>query len=186
MWVDIKKNKPSSEHGYFVDTNVWYWATYAASKTFYGNAPRDYQILHYPEFIQDALDVKAKLYYSPLVLVELSSLIENSELGIYRALNSSPKFPIKNFRGIEAERKAVLNEIDNAWAQVKGMAEPLPLGVGEKVDDSVMGLIRDFKIDGYDALYCHFMKESGVTNILSDDKDFRYVGGLSLYSCYEK
>ena len=186
MYVDIRKVPPVSGDVFFVDTNVWYWATYIASKTFIVNRPKDYQVDTYPEFIESALNNGAKLYYSPLTLVELTGLIERSEFEIYKAYHGNPGFQFKRFRAMTKERQAVVDEVKTAWASIQGMANELPVKLECGMSENLITIIERHGVDGYDALYCHFMMENGISKIITDDKDFRNIDNLHLYSCYER
>jgi predicted nucleic acid-binding protein len=186
MFIDIKKQPPSHADSFFVDTNVWYWTTYAASKSFTGNGPKGYQAEFYPDFIEKALDNGGTLYYSPLTLVELTRLIEKSEFEIFKSYKNLPDCTLKSFRKISGERKAVTEELKSAWSQIQGMAKELPAKLDPGVTDSIIKTIENNLVDGYDALYYHFMNENNVLNIITDDKDFRGIAGINLYSCYEK
>ncbi|WP_448652601.1 type II toxin-antitoxin system VapC family toxin [Pseudomonas fluorescens] len=183
---DIRHSSSTDSDHFFVDTNVWYWATYISSKTFLAKRPKDYQVEHYPDFIESALNNKATLYYSPLILVELTNLIERSEWEIYKAYQGDKDIPLKRFRNIPVERKAVLEEIKTAWASIQGMANELPTPLGEDLSTPFISIVESYTVDGYDALYYHFMKENGISNIITDDKDFRGLSDITLYTCYEK
>lgn len=185
MFVDIKKQPPSKGENFFVDTNVWYWITYAASKSFTGNGPKGYQTEFYPEFIEKALDNEGTLYYSPLTLVKLTRLIERSEFEIFKAYKNTPDVSLKSFRKKAGERKAVIEELKSAWDQIQSMAKELPANLAPGVADSLMHTVENYLVDGYDALYYHFMNENQVLNIITDDKDFRDIKGINLFSCYE-
>ncbi|EGQ8316012.1 PIN domain-containing protein [Vibrio cholerae] len=184
MYHDIKTVIPKSEDGFFVDTNVWYWTTYVASKSFLARQPQDYQVDYYPTFIESALENNADLYYSPLTLIELANLIERSEWEIYKAYNSSDNITLKKFRGIPAERSAVLDEIKAAWSSIKSMATELVSDLNSQTSDDFIDTIEKYKIDGYDALYYQIMKHHDVKNIITDDKDFRLINDINFYSCY--
>lgn len=185
MYHDIRKVSPGSDDAFFVDTNVWYWCTYVASKSFIAKRPKDYQIENYPEFIESALNCGAKLYYSSLSLVELAGLIERSELEIYKAYRNGQETQLKRFRSISQERKSVLAEIKTAWASIQSMASELPTIFKEDLSKNLMETLEGHGVDGYDALYYQLMKEKGISKIITDDKDFRGIDHISLYSCYE-
>jgi len=186
MFNDIRNSSSTDTDRFFVDTNVWYWTTYIPSKSFLAKRPKDYQVEHYPEFIESALNNKATLYYSPLTLVELTNLIERSEWEIYKAYKEDNGLSLKKFRNIPAERKAVLEEIKNAWISIQGMANELPAKLNDDLSTPFISIVESYTVDGYDALYYHFMKENGISKIITDDKDFRGVKDITLYTCYEK
>ena len=186
MYHDIRKVSPSGDDAFFVDTNVWYWCTYVASKSFIAKRPKDYQIENYPEFIESALNCGAKLYYSPLSLVELAGLIERSELAIFNAYHNDQETQLKRFRSIPKERGLVLAEIKTAWASIQSMANELPVTFKDDLSKNLMGTLESHGVDGYDAIYYQLMKEGDISKIITDDKDFRGIDHISLYSCYER
>lgn len=185
MYHDIRKISPQSSDAFFVDTNVWYWCTYVASKSFIAKRPKNYQVEKYPEFIESALNCGAKLYYSPLSLVELASLIERSELEIFKAYRNDQQTQLKKFRSIPQEREAVIGEIKTAWASIRSMAIELPIAFKDDLSGNLISTIEAHGVDGYDALYYLLMKELGISKIITDDKDFRGIDHINLYSCYE-
>lgn len=184
MFLDIRNHEPNKDVVFFVDTNVWYWTTYAASKKFFGNAPRDYQVEFYPGFIEKALTNEATLHYTSLTLVELASLIERSEFEIFKAFTGEARYSLKQFRKDSAQRKAVLTEIESAWEQIQSMATELPTLLPEGVSAELISIVNEHPVDGYDALYVKMMRDHKIVNIITDDKDFRAVTGLNLYGCY--
>ena len=52
----IDKTRPIKNERYLIDTNVWFWFTYVASKQIIlPNHPSQYQIKEYPLFIESLL-----------------------------------------------------------------------------------------------------------------------------------
>lgn len=186
MLRDITQVSPVEGESFFVDTNVWYWMTYVASKSFIPKGPKPYQIENYPDFVEQAKNNKAVLYYSPLTLVELTGLIEHAEFEIFKAYKNEPGFSFKRFRNDEKQRKVVIEELQSAWEQVQQLAVELPAKISDGLANEVMDALQKFNIDGYDSLYYYFMKNNNIVNIITDDKDFRGIDGIELYSCYEK
>lgn len=183
MFLDIRR--PVNIEGgekYFIDTNVWYWMTYVPSKEFVANPPQEYQVETYPAFVEKALEGRAELFYSPLILVELAGLIERSEHAIYKRYHGD--ISLKRFRKKAAERRAVVQEIRSAWDTIRSMAAPLTVNVDFEFSDSLLDVIDRHGLDGYDAVYCRAMQENGVVNIITDDKDFRVIDDFKLYGCY--
>ncbi|PCC98989.1 PIN domain-containing protein [Halopseudomonas pelagia] len=186
MLRDIKNVSPGKGELFFVDTNVWYWMTYFASKSFVPKGPKQYQIENYPNFIEQAVNNKAVLYYSPLMLIELTSLIERAEFEIFKAFKNDQNFSFKRFRNDQHQRKVVIDELHLAWEQVRQLAIELPAKIGDDLECKVLDYLRNFNIDGYDSLYYYFMKQNNIVNIITDDKDFRGLDGIELYSCFER
>lgn len=186
MFVDIRGKDAPDEEKFYVDTNVWYWATYIPSKSFIANPPKDYQAEHYPNFIESVLNNNSELYFSPITLIELSNIIERAEWEIYKATHNDSTITLKRFRKITAERKAVVDEIKTAWDSISTMAKMLPTHIEEGLSNQIMETLESEILDGYDALYFHIMKVNNITNIITDDKDFRGIDGVNLYGCYER
>jgi len=185
MFYDIKGVTSEKGKSYFVDTNVWYWCTYAASKSFLAKTPQKYQIDHYPNFVESVMSQGSTLYCSPLILVELANLIERSEWEIHKAYKQDPSIRLKAFRKNAAERKSVLNEIEIAWETVKSMATELSFSIDGNTSDSFIQSLNNYNIDGYDALYHQMMDEYKVDNIITDDKDFRKIETINVFGCYQ-
>lgn len=183
MFLDI--SKPVNILGgdrYFVDTNVWYWMTYVSSKEFIAVPPKNYQVEIYPAFVERILSNNAQLFYSPLVLVELAGLIERSEHAIHNKYHG--ELTLKQFRKKVAERRGVIEEVRGAWDTIKSMASPLSINIDLDFSESLLNVMESCCLDGYDFVYCSVMRESGISNIITDDKDFRSVGDVNLYGCY--
>src|ERR1022692_1361465 len=99
--TNLNNYSPKKGERYFVDTNVWYWFTYVASKEMkVANAPLKYQMTDYSAFIEKALNNGAQLYHCALTLSELAATIENAELKLYH-LTKPTDHPItkKIYRG---------------------------------------------------------------------------------------
>lgn len=183
MFKDIRVEPPPHEEAIFVDTNVWYWTTYISSKSYVVDEPRDYQTELYPQFIEDALANNSVLYFSPLVLTELATLIENAEFKIYKKYNNDQSINLKRFRRIRAEREGVLKEIKAAFDTIKSMATEIPLDLKDNLSDKLYECMDKYLIDGYDAIFYKKMKANEISNILTDDKDFRAFP-IKVYSGY--
>ncbi|EHD2236921.1 PIN domain-containing protein, partial [Vibrio vulnificus] len=166
---------------FFVDTNVWFWLTYAASNEIQTkNSPVRYQLERYPEFIEKILDEGASLYHSPLALSELTNIIERTEYETY-LLSSGDDITRKEFRNIEELREKVMIEVSNAWSQVTMMSETLEVKLDSALADHALQTLNDYCLDAYDAFYVKSMSDYQITNIVTDDRDFHGLG-LVLYT----
>ncbi len=183
---DITTTEPKSDDVFFVDTNVWYWLTYASSKTFLNKdqAPSEYQTTLYPDFIQKALNVSAKLYYSPLSLAELANTIENIEFGIFEMFNKNDGKRIhrKQFRKIAKERKGVVQEVEAAWDTIASLANSLDCELTEKLSEASMEIFKSSNLDPYDAFFIEIMRTNNLTKIITDDADFGSTTGLQIFT----
>jgi predicted nucleic acid-binding protein len=185
MYFDIKNHQPTKDEKYFVDTNVWYWMTYVSSKEMkLPNEPREYQKECYPQFIQNLLDSEAELYFSPLILAELASVIEQSEFEIYKMFNPEERVNKKQFRKKPLERKNVIKEVKTAWSQITSMSKCIDTNVNKDFSERCLKLLEETQLDGYDSFYIDTALKFGIINIITDDKDFRTSPELAVYSTY--
>ncbi|ROQ24335.1 type II toxin-antitoxin system VapC family toxin [Gallaecimonas pentaromativorans] len=180
---DIKRNiELHHSDRFFVDTNVWFWFTYAASNEINPvNYPVRYQIEKYPLFIEKILDKGAKLYHSPLVLSELTNIIEKTEYNSYKNSHRLHNLTRKDFRDIEEKRKKVMLEVSNSWAQITSMSEALELTINSDLADFALKTLNAHSLDAYDAFYIRSMSEYQISKIITDDRDFQSLD-LELYT----
>lgn len=166
---------------FFVDTNVWFWLTYAASNEIQtDNSPIRYQLERYPEFIEKILDEGASLYHSPLILSELTNIIERTEYQTY-LLSNDNKINRKEFRSINNQRKKVMIEVSSAWNQVISMSESLEIKCDSELAKHALNTLNSHCLDAYDAFYVKSMSDYKITSIITDDGDFHGLS-LSLYT----
>lgn len=166
---------------FFVDTNVWFWLTYAASNEIQtSNSPVRYQLERYPKFIEQILDEGASLYHSPLALSELANIIERTEYETY-LLSNDHEITRKEFRSMEQHRKKVMLEVSNAWQQVTSMSETLELTLNAVLANIALKTLNECCLDAYDAFYVKSMIDYDINKIVTDDRDFNGLN-LSLYT----
>ena len=113
--VDIRSDTPKKDDVFFVDTNVWFWMTYASASAA-SNPPKPYQITDYPKYVNAALDVGAEVCHSGLSMAELANLIEKTEYDIYRGFVNSQIFPKEYRHNEKSERERIAKEFLAAWA----------------------------------------------------------------------
>ncbi|MBM4844807.1 PIN domain-containing protein [Vibrio parahaemolyticus] len=177
------RNRVEFHHSdrFFIDTNVWFWFTYAASNEIQTpNSPGRYQLQRYPEFIEKILDEGASLYHSPLMLSELTNVIERTECEIYNYSNDT-ELTRKEFRLLTPQREKVIREVSNAWQQVTSMSTTLELTINAELANSALITLSDYSLDAYDAFYAKSMSDYGIENIVTDDADFSGLD-LNLYT----
>lgn len=178
--INIRKHTPHRTDRFFVDTNVWFWLTYAASNEIQTqNAPARYQLESYPAFIEKILDEGACIYHSPLTLSEITNLIERTEYDIY-SLQSRQSPTRKQFRGMKEQRKRVMTEVANAWNQIQHMSQCLDIQINSELSLRALDTLKNHCLDAYDAFYIESMSNYGVTKIVTDDSDFN---GLEVSLC---
>ncbi len=127
--VDIRTDTPRSTDALLVDTNVWYWLAYPGAGAMPGSATPG-QMRLYSDYLRQGLAVGAIAYRTGLCLAELAHLIEQNERDAYASAVAS--VTTKEYRhNLPSERARVVIEVQNAWARVKLMSQPLPLTVDD-------------------------------------------------------
>jgi predicted nucleic acid-binding protein len=180
--VDIRRDVPSSEDIFFVDTNVWYLLTYPKAdlpELSRRSRPKPYQIEHYPTYLENTAEAEARLYCSGLSLSELAHNIERIECEIAHGQG----FSLKQFRrDYPEERAQFVEEIESSWAQVTSFAEILPLEIDASITEAALGRLTSELIDGYDLFLLETMKAHGITQVITDDGDYATVPGLQVFT----
>ncbi|MDY0163088.1 PIN domain-containing protein [Desulfobotulus sp.] len=175
--VDICADTPKAADAFLVDSNVWYWMTYPNATS---HVPA--QISDYPRYLNNALEVSARVFHSGLTLAELSHIIEKTEREIYER-NIRNSIRPKEFRhNLAGQRGRVVSEIQAAWAQVTSLAEPLALTIDGAVSDSALKRLQSEYVDGYDLFMLESMGHHGVAQIITDDGDFATVPGIQVFT----
>lgn len=155
---------------FFVDTNIWVNIVYIANKAIDYPSPNRDKISTYSEFVH-RVKQNGKLYTSALCLSELGHYIERESYKNYQR-----KYPeidsIKKFRALPDQRKIIVKDIEQAWDDIKALAEILPFTADESTGDNIIYTLKSHPLDAYDALFLKTMEEHGIKNIISDDKDF--------------
>ena len=174
--VDIQADTPKATDVFLVDTNVWFWISYANA----GGAP--YQTRNYPPFVSSAIRIGAKLLRCELSLAELAHRIEQTELEIYQQSGGVSLKP-KEFRhNYPAERTRIVAEVRTAWATVKTMAQPLSVTVDEPTADMALANLQGQQVDGYDLFILEAAKQGQIDKVLTDDGDYCTVPGIQVFT----
>ncbi len=180
--VDIRTDVPQAEDIFFVDTNIWYWATYPkadSSLLSRWSRPNPYQINDYPNYFESAVVVESTLYCSGLSLSELAHRIERTECEI----SKGEKFSLKDFRRkYPTERAGVVAEISNVWSQVTSVASLLDLNIDSSTTNAALMRLTTQLIDGYDLFLLETMQKHSVTKIITDDGDYVTVPGIQVFT----
>lgn len=182
---NLNNYSPKKGERYFVDTNVWYWITYVASKEMkVVDVPQSYQMTDYPGFIEKALTNGAQLYHCALTLAELAATIENAELKLYQL--TKQHVTKKVYRAIPAERKGVVNEIDVAWNAISSLSTCVDITLTEQSAEASINILAKSKLDSYDSFYAQLMETQKITNIITDDGDFSSLDGSAVYTANKR
>ena len=175
----------SEDEVFAIDTNVLLWTHY--SKASDPNLNRHpYQVIEYPNFVANLLGNKNKLVTTTLNISELFSVVEKSEYKIYKIAHSCNSMKFKDFRKDGLARRDYKNEINTMMAQISAsyndQIEVIDV-TREKLEEFNRS-IEQTQCDVFDYLIIEYLKSIGVTNYISDDKDFMSVEDIQLFSTY--
>ncbi len=189
--LPIQNEMPKKNERYLIDTNVWFWFTYVPNKIgSMPNTPSQYQLEHYPKFIESILQESAQPCHSSLSLTELANIIEKTEFDIYKIESKQPYLERKAFRKQANEKEKVISEIEAAW----NVINQISCCIDSKIDKSFMDKSFDFykkaPLDPYDAVFLQTMSANKIDYIVTDDVDFQNVNSLILLTanpgCFPK
>ncbi|MFZ2407247.1 MAG: PIN domain-containing protein [Methylobacter sp.] len=185
--LDLNSHSPIKGEKYFIDTNVWYWATYVASKTLkLPQHPESYQLADYPAFLQKALDNDAILCHCPLTLAELANIIERTEFDLYKQSISNEYFEKKEFRRIVGKRNSVLDEIKFAWESINTMSKCIDVKLDSNFAEQGRNILKEGTVDPFDAFYIQIMRNNEIDYIVTDDHDFSTIQKQILITSNQK
>jgi len=174
--VDIRVDKPQATDTFVVDTNAWIWFAYSKATLPVTSPPL--QSRHYPQYIKDALIVKAGLFRYALTQAELFHNIERYERELF-----SPGIRAKEFRhNYPAERANVVSECTIAWNTILSVSSPLDADVNDVVTSRALTWLTTHPLDGYDLYMLDAMQTAGVTKILTDDGDFCTIPRIEMFT----
>ena len=182
--VDLRSDNPRVGDRFYVDTNAWFWATYA-NVQFAPKPPAQRRVSAYSSYLKRALVSKAELYWCGLSLAELAHQIEKTEYDIFCQATPTPAPILKEYRhNFSYERQRVVQEIQTAWQSVEDMGQPLPssLTIDAKTVAAGLQQLSQLPLDGYDLFTLQALQASGISQVISDDGDFCMVPGTTLFT----
>lgn len=179
--IDIRKDQPSEDDLFLIDTNVFLWLTYSRLSLL-EHKYKQYQLDSYPLYLEKALECGSHLRYSRLSFGEISHVIERCEHEIYCIDNASDIY-LKKFRAtLPNERSNVVREIKNSFEFIKDISN----GINENLDESIIESLEkdldDSHLDGTDSFLINFAKRNGINKVISDDGDFSTIEDIYLYT----
>ncbi|MHB8165286.1 MAG: type II toxin-antitoxin system VapC family toxin [Sulfuricella sp.] len=179
--VDLRTDTPRATDSFAIDTNVWYWLTYQRASQL-PKPPAYYQTRYYPNYLKAARKSCAKLYTCGTTFSELAHRIETDEHKFFCA-KQCQAISLKEFRhDYPQERQGVIDEIAIAWGQVVTMAKILPLTLDDQAMAAATSLFTKVGMDGHDVLAVQAMAQNGITQVITDDRDFLTVPGIVVFT----
>lgn len=183
---NIDSDLLNKEDVFAIDTNVLLWTHY--SKASHPNLNKHpYQVIYYPDFIAKLLENENKLVTTVLNISELISIVEKNEFIFYKISNSCRNMKIKEYRKILSERAAYQQEINQMLMEIKSsyndQIEVIDI-TQEKLEFFCSSIDKN-KCDVFDFMVIEYLKSIGITNYISDDKDFLSIDGINLFTTYD-
>ncbi len=166
---------------YFIDTNIWVYQAYYANKVIEPTEDISQKLNGYSEILQKIKQDGGELYTSPLCLSELGYFIEKQAYQHYKKTHNS-HLSQKEFRAIEGQRTQILKDTQQAWEDIKSLAEILPFNTDTQTGDKLIQIMQQYPLDAYDAVFLLTMQKHKITNIISDDKDFHAISSIDIYT----
>lgn len=169
-----------------VDTNILLFKFYSRLSQTMRNNSR-YQIIYYPNFIDTLLENGNKLFTTYLNLAEFCSVVERNECRIYnRGLADNDKLDFKEYRNLETQRVSNCEILQGDTEEiVVNMNRIFTIVHDSNVVNSFLQSFVNTPCDIADYTVIEYMKSLGITNFISDDKDFTTVDGITLYTTYK-
>lgn len=164
-----------------LDTNVLYWTHY--SKASDPNLRvHPYQVTKYPNFVEKLLENGNTLVTTIFNITELIHVVENSEFKIYKAINTT-RIKKKDFRNIEEERIKYKNEIETILLQINSSyaGQIKVIDLKENDINNFVENITNNSCDVFDYVVIEHLKDMGINNFITDDKDFKSIDGINVY-----
>lgn len=187
--IDIKNidiNNIDSKRVFAIDTNVLIWTHYSkASDPNLNKHP--YQVVEYPNFIVKLLQNGNRLVTTSLNITELCNVVEKNEYKLYKIINGQ-RIGVKDFRRIADQRSNYKAEIDTMILEIKSLYDnPIKsIDINESMIANFRENVCRNRCDIFDYAAIEYLKSVGVTDYISDDKDFETIEGINLYTTYEE
>lgn len=164
-----------------LDTNVLYWTHYSKASDPKLKA-HPYQVTKYPNFVEKLLENGNTLVTTIFNITELMHVVENSEFKIYNAVNTT-YVKKKDFRNLESERLKYKSEIETMLLQVNSSYEGQIRVIDLKEEDinDFVANIDNNSCDVFDYVVIEHLKAMGISNFITDDRDFKTIDGINVY-----
>jgi predicted nucleic acid-binding protein len=178
--VDIGVDIPRQDDLFMVDSNVWYWYAYPNASI----SAASYQIKNYPNYLMKAISANSVITNVGLSLSELAHLIEQTERNIFgKSQNSGTDIKPKEYRyNYPTERERVVRTISAVWNQVSSISAPVDVTINDAMSSAALSRLKSQLLDGYDLFVLEAMKAEGISQVITDDRDFTTVPGIIVFT----
>jgi len=182
---DVRAGLPKPGARIFVDTNVWDFVLFdeASAAQLVQGKRIEKNRLSFGTFLDSAKkDDGAKLFTSNIVRMEMVTVYER-----HQAELALLDHDIKEFRRERpAERADALKRAHEDWGTIESLAEVLPCPVEPDFMETVYAKALKYSLDQADAVSVCLMADNGIEFVLTDDKDFLAVDGISVITVDEE
>lgn len=133
------------------------------------------------------IENKNRLLTTYLNLAEFCSVVERNEFKIYNSnLSRRNRLNLKEFRDLAYERDIYTSNIKHGLLEIKQYIDDVyEITHDYSVVNSFVQALPETHCDIADYTVIEYMKSLGITNFISDDKDFTTVNGITLYTTYK-
>ena len=168
-----------------VDTNILLFHYNRATQVDAMN--QTYQAYWYPRFLKKLIENKNRLLTTYLNLAEFCSVVERNEFKIYNSnLSRRNRLNLKEFRDLGYERNIYTRNVKRGLLEINQYIDDVyEITHDYSVVNSFIQALPETHCDIADYTVIEYMKSLGITNFISDDKDFTTVDGITLYTTYK-
>lgn len=194
---DLNIDKISKNMVFAVDTNIFIWMYYQdiiqhaeqidEENVKEGNKDNTpYQLLIYPSFIKNLYKNKNRLCTTVINLNEFCNVIERKQFDLYRESTHNWNLKFKSFRKIVPERELYQRRVKQCFRKLRKHYTDI-FSIKQTINRTYdfINEIPNMKCDIADFTVIEYLKSIGITNFISDDKDFETVDGITLYTTYK-
>lgn len=168
---------------FFLDTNVLYWYVYPR----YGMNQKSIQNRAQPyyNFVDKLVSDGNPIFTSVYNISELLNVIEKNEFDIFSALNPDFHYERKDYRKDPTERKKLAKLLNTTINNVNNTCNILDFNFTYDALNNFVKTFEGHHCDPFDFVIIKNCIQTGHTNIITDDRDFALMDGITLYTANE-
>ncbi len=176
--IDITKDAPKRSDRFMVDSQVWIWLAYARSSPVTPSP-----IPRYLAYVKQARRLPCHVCFCGPNWAEVAHHVEKTELEIHQSCNPHPKYNLKQFRHeLPAERAKVVAQLHAAWTTIKVLCSVAPILLDSQTLEALQTRFGSQPLDGYDLMILETMAANGITQIVTDDRDYASASGIQVFT----
>lgn len=168
---------------FYVDTNIWYKMTNVNAN------PKDIDI-KYTELISKLVNnTNVTLYRSKLSYTEIANCVDRDAFDEFKKRDKSKfgNLSRKEFRHMSKQRAGVVDQIISSIKQLESFTNDVADDDYDEVlnyvtESSFEVMIKETLLDPTDMFMVDFMRQNGVSNIITDDGDYLTAKGINVFT----